>query len=119
MRLRAFCLHSLAGLTVIAVAHWAVAGQLSRRKSVPLTGLHFETFAGEVGAMFHVQSSGRRVLALRLIRADRGTLPGDLTEFKAEARSEFAAQTTMLCRPAGVIGQTGRPVEHAAQKMGA
>ena len=70
MRLRAFCLHSLAGLTVIAVAPWAVAGQPSRRKSVPLTELHFETFAGEVGAMFHVQSSGRRVLALRLIRAE-------------------------------------------------
>ena len=55
----------------------------------------------------------------RLIREDTRTLPGDLTEFKAEMRSDFVAQTTMLCGPAGVIGPTGRPVGHAAQRMGA
>ena len=56
---------------------------------------------------------------VRLIREDTRTLPGDLTEFTAEARSDFAVETTMPCGPAGVIGQTGRPVGHAAQRMGA
>ena len=70
MRLRAFCLRSLASLAVLSVAPWAVAGRPSRRKTIPLTGLNFERFAGELGTMFHVQASERRVLALRLIRAE-------------------------------------------------
>ena len=70
MRLRAFCRRSLAGLGLLAVAPWAVAGQPSRRKSLSLAGLNYEMFAGQLRTMFHVHSSEQRVLSLRLIRAE-------------------------------------------------
>ena len=60
----------MAGLAFLAVAPWAVAGRPSRRKSVSLADLNYGRFAGELGSMFHVHASERRVLALRLIRAD-------------------------------------------------
>lgn len=70
IRLRAFCLRSLAGLALLGLAPWAVAGQSSRRKSISLAGLNYEMFAGQLRTMFHVHASDRRVLSLRLIRAE-------------------------------------------------
>ena len=73
MRLRTFCLRSLAGLVLLALAPWTVVGQPARRgrsKIIPLAELDYEIFAGLSGTMFHVHSSEERVSPLHLLRVD-------------------------------------------------
>lgn len=72
MKRRAFCLRSSAGMALLALAPWAVQSKSGGKSllAVPLPGLRFETFAGQLNTLFVLHLGEGGVVPLRLIRAE-------------------------------------------------